>query len=304
MKRISLFICMASILLIISCGKQAKITNEKYVLLAPASPASIPLIRACSNLENIDVKLFTNHTKAHASFLRGDAEFIATGYNVGVNFRKSSNKIRIASSLVNELSYFVSTDPDIDSLFKINVKEVNLPFKGSPIELLFDSVAKAENINSISDCDKRYIAFPSTMELFKKGKAFNAVLPEPFVSMLIKQGIIKSYISLQKRFQEIYQADAPQLALFTKDNIDCNMLVDLLSEIDASVKQITVNPDETIKMIGDALPFPEEIIKNSVSRIGYQNLKGTKLTENLIKYHKIMGDDFAPQESFVIITEK
>lgn len=130
------------------------------------------------------------------------------------------------------------------------------------------------------------------------------MLPEPFVSLLLAQKKINSYVSLQKRFKYHYQTEAPQLALFTRTNADSNKISKILYEIDKSIQLLESNPEDTIASIINELSFPENIVFSSVQRIGFQNISGTVLKKNLIGYHKIMGDDFAPQESFVIITEK
>ncbi len=304
MRKLIMLSLLFAVLLNVSCTGKKDDNPQKYTILAPASPASIPLILACRKLDIFEIKLFTNHTKAHASFLRGDAEFIATGYNVGVNFRKNNKNVRILSSLVGELSYLVSNQTNVDSVFKLKTKEVNLPFKGSPIELLLDSIIIAEDKSSTDEYKRHYLAFPSTIELLKRGEIENAVLPEPFVSVLLAQNKIKSYISLQKRFQDQYNVQAPQLALFTKSSIDKRAIKLLLDQVDESSEYILENQAKAVDSALNDLAFSKQILMNSTSRIGYQCLMGSELTENLIEYHKIIGDNFAPQESFVIIAEK
>ncbi len=158
--------------------------GESVKIYAPASPTSIPLILAAEALPGVEIKIFTNHSQAHALFLKGDVEILCTGLAVGVGFFRQGVPVRIISSHVSGMTWLVS-DIVISRLGDLRGTPLYLPFPGSPMEEVTRFFARAEGLILNQDIVVKYISFPGAVALLQQGRIRAAALPEPFVSLAL-----------------------------------------------------------------------------------------------------------------------
>ena len=105
------------------------------MIYAPAGPTSIPLILAAESLPGVKVKIFTNHSKAHALFLKGKVQILCTGLSVGVGFYRQGVPVQIINSHVSGLAWLV-TNIKVTHFKDLRGMTIYLPFPGSPLEEL------------------------------------------------------------------------------------------------------------------------------------------------------------------------
>ena len=170
---------LVGIVLFFSSGVRAG-EGVPVKIYAPASPTSIPLILAAETLPGVEITIFTNHSQAHALFLKGEVQLLCTGLAVGVGFFRQGVPVRIISSHVAGLTWLVS-DKAVSRLGDLKGDSLYLPFPGAPVEEVTRFLARAEGLIWKQDIAIHYMAFPGAAMLLQQGRIRSAVLPEPFV---------------------------------------------------------------------------------------------------------------------------
>lgn len=292
-KLILIFIIVA----LFACNK----TNKKNIVLAPATPSSIPLILAVNNINNLEIELFTNHAQAHAKFLRGDANYIATGFTVGLNFSKQNKKVTCINSWVDDLAFLVSKTKNVNNIKQLKGKDIYLPFKGSPIEKTFDAIAQANNLNPNTDFKKHYLPFSSMLQLLNQGEIQNCIMPEPFVSKSLQNKTNFQGFSLQQEFKNAFNSSfAPQIALFSK-NTNIKQISKINSELVKAINFTNNNPKKAIEKTKNYFMLNPELLNSALNRTKFSSKSGKILKNQIENYLKIIKEKHTPNEDFYFI---
>ncbi len=262
---------------------------------APASPSSIPLILACRALGSgtATIKIFSNHSQAHALFLQGDSQILATGLSVGVRFYRQGAPVQVVNAYVTGLTYLVALEK-IDSLGDLRGKTLHLPFAGSPIDEVTRFFVSREGLVWNRDIRVAHTRFPATLKLLREGRIFAAALPEPFVSMIRERSGV--YVSIG--FRDLWEnytggkEGYPQVATLVKkdwaeDNAD--LIRRLNREVDRAVAFVRENPDEAAAQTQGFFSLPEGILRSALRRTDFRFLADPPLKREIETYYRTIG---------------
>jgi len=167
---------------------------DEPVILVPATPSSIPVILAAEGFG--EIKVVHSLAQAHASFIRGDADFVLTGLSVGLKFYDQGIPVRIVASHVSGISYLLYNKQRVakaDSFIDLQGKKIWFPFPGAPLEEVSRYLAGREKLELGKDIDIGYGGFQSSVKLLKAGKIDAVALPEPFVTLALKNAHFESF---------------------------------------------------------------------------------------------------------------
>lgn len=277
--------------------------GDKVRLLVPGTPSSIPLIIAAKKVSNIDVKVIHNLAQAHASFVRGDADLVLTGLSVGVKFFDQGIPVKIIASHVSSLSYLVYNSDKIKKIehFKdLTGEKIWFPFPNSPLEEVSKYFIKQEGLELGLDMDAGYGAFQSSVKMLQAGKSSVVVLPEPFVSLALKNSPnIKIGIDFSKLWSEYNDSIYPQVALIGKAewlNKNEELIAGFKKALKNSVLLCQTDPQTAITLTKEYFSLPEEILHSALLRTQFELLTDTDLQKSVFSYYKTIGTNLDEQQ--------
>lgn len=267
--------------------------GQEITVLAPATPASIPVIIAARQ-QDWKVKIFHNHSRAHSLFLNDKAQILITGLSVGKKFYEQEIPIKILNSYVSGLSYLVSSADSVRSFKELKDKTIYLPFKGSPLEEITRFFALQEKLQWEADIQPKYAPFPSTVNMLLNNKINYAALPEPHVSKLIEANSdIKISLSYYKlwNYYTPEEDGYPQVAAFIKSDHqpDLSFLENFNQALQEGIDFTRNYPDSAIGIAGSQLKFPPKILKASLTRTRFTIYTEAKLKDEIHSYYQILG---------------
>jgi len=270
------------------------------LIYAPPTPASIPLILAAETLPTVQVKIFTNHSQAHALFLKGEVEILCTGLAVGVNFFRRGIPVQIINSHVSGLTWLV-TDPGIKKFRDLKGTTLYLPFAGSPIEEVTQFFARAEGLIWNRDITIKYSPVPGATALLGQGRIRAAALPEPFVSLVLKQtgqGQRPVKLHLAADYKALWQKHTgnlygyPQVGTFVHPVFARShaLLIHALNvALARAISSISRNPDQAATTAGLYMDFPHDVLLSSLGRTKFHLWHGEDLKQVIYHYYQTIG---------------
>lgn len=275
--------------------------SPPVLIYAPSTPASIPLILAAETLPKLQVKIFTNHSQAHALFLKGEVEILCTGLAVGVNFFRRGVPVQIINSHVSGLTWLV-TDQGIKKFQDLKGITLYLPFAGSPIEEVTRFFARAEGVIWNQDIIIKYSPVPGATALLGQGRIWAAALPEPFVSLVLKQtgGQIARPVKLHLAadYKALWQKHTgnlhgyPQVGTFVHPVFarSHGLLIHAFNAALArAISSISRNPDRAAATAGLYMDFPHDVLVSSLGRTKFHLWHNEDLKQVIYHYYQTIG---------------
>ncbi|MCP4115031.1 MAG: ABC transporter substrate-binding protein [Desulfobacteraceae bacterium] len=291
--------CKAMIVVFLCClaqvlpGRAVGEPGRDIVVLAPATPASIPLILAVDDLPGVGVKIFHNHSQAHSLFLRKQAQFLTTGISVGVRFFRQGVPLKIINSHVAGLSFLVSTRP-VKGFGELKGEKIWLPFPGSPLEEVTRFFARSEGLVWQRDIRVGYAMFDSSVKMLQQGRIGFAALPEPFVSLAeAHAGLVVSldYAALWERYTGS-RTTCPQVGTFVNAQwakAHPELIVRFNQALARAIERCATDPGLGVQRAGHLLRFPGKILDTALGRTRFELLMGQTLKQGVTAYYKTIG---------------
>ncbi len=267
---------------------------EKVKILAAESISSAVLVYAAKKLDDVDIELFKDHTQAHARFLKGEIDILATGFSVGMIFYKKDKDIRLLGSYASGLSYLLTNEKKVDSFSDIIGGRIFLPFENSPIDQITKFFLKKENLEIREDITLLYKPFNFSYPIFERGKAEAGVYIEPFISRLEKNENIYisiKYEDLWRKYTDKKDWNYPQLAILSKNEwVENNkkFIKKFYKEINSGIKLLKKDKEKFLSFVEGAFEFPKGVLESSLDNTIFILDKGKILKDKTISYYKIL----------------
>lgn len=269
--------------------------ESKIKISVPGTPSSLPVIIAAKEFG--EVKIVHNRAQAHAGFLRGDADILLTGLSVGLKFFEQGKQVKVLASHVSSLSYLVYNTGNIsavNSFADLKGKKLWLPFPGSPLEEITAYFASQEGVELGEDIEPGYSDFQSSVKRLQLGKIDVAALPEPFVSLALKDSRVKVGIDFSKLYQKYNSVDYPQVVLLGKKEWlekNTTLLKQFKEELAKAIKLCQEKPEQAIKLARGTYSFPDEVLRQSLTRTRFSLQYDKELEETVYTYYKNIGKE-------------
>ena len=299
------------------------------MIYAPAGPTSIPLILAAESLPGVKVKIFSNHSKAHALFLKGKVQILCTGLAVGVGFYRQGVAVQIINSHVSGLAWLV-TSIKVTHFKDLRGMTIYLPFPGSPLEELTRFFMAAEQLEWNHDVHIRYTPFPGAVALLQQHRISVIALPEPFVSQVLTphnalwkssgdtsgQALIhdpdETFFPSKKQrapltspgfyalsYKAVWERHTgsphgyPQVGCFVHREFartHGTVIQKFNLALARSIQCLASDPDPAVKRAGAYMDFPGELLRRSLERTDFHLWHGAPLRQVLLHYYQTIGD--------------
>ncbi len=285
-----IFVCLAPL----ERGRAAAGPNPDPVLLVPASPAAIPLILAAQSLGNLKIKVFHNHSQAHALFLRDEAQMLATGLSVGVHFFGQGVPVKMINSHVAGLSYLVSTRP-VQGFAELAGQRIWLPFPGSPLEEVSRFFAKQEGLVWKTDIRVDYAMFDASVKMLKMHRIDFLPLPEPFVTLATGEGsdlfVCLDFAGLWEHYTGNVNG-FPQVGTFVKKGwarTHPRRIDQFNQALERAIISCTQDPDLAVQLSQPIVGFSRAVLKVALGRTRFHLLTGQTLKDAIFSYYETIG---------------
>lgn len=269
--------------------------GDSVVIMAPASPASIPLITASRRMARTRIQIFTNHSQAHSLFLKEKNRILSTGLSVATRFYQDHIPIQIINSYISGLSYLVTTKAGVKFFRDLKKTVIYLPFEGSPIEEITTYFIRQEGLRIPDDIRYSYSPLQATVELLRQGKIQSAILPEPYVSILMAgRTPLYTAINYYDRWQELTGkcTGYPQIGIIVKSDwaIKNSAYIQRFNQLIQEVIQvIQTDPEKAAEMVEDYMQYPLPVLKSAISQTRYELLTSQELKQEILEYYRIIG---------------
>jgi NitT/TauT family transport system substrate-binding protein len=281
------------ILAALTGGRADAQPGQDIIVLAPATPASIPIILAVNHLSGVKLSIFHNHSQAHSLFLNGKAQLITTGISVGLQFFRQGVPVKIINSHVTGLSFLVTTRP-VKGFGELKGKKIWLPFPGSPLEEVSQFFAQSEGLVWKQDILVGYAMFDTSVKLLQQKRIEAAALPEPFVSLAQEDPGLFASLDYTRLWEHYTRAGntCPQVGTFVNAGWAREHLafIDRFNQaLESAITDTTLNPDAAVQQAKIHLKFPEPILRTALGRTRFHLQTNQQLRQSVFTYYKTIG---------------
>ncbi len=265
-----------------------------WVIYAPASTTSIPIILAAKEIDQAQLTLFTSQEQANTLFMRGEISMLVGGLSVGLSLYRNGIPIQIQSTYVSGLSYLVTTGNVTNRFSDIKGTQVYVPFSGSPIEEVSQHLAECEGLQWGVDILPVYAPFETSTALLKEGEATSVLLPEPYPSLLENNPDVHISFSLSDLWNYCHPGDEgyPQIGVLVNPDWAKGHEVEIEAFNDAifaAIELINNEPETAVEMVKDDFQVPAEVLLNAIHRTQYQLFTGSEMQDRIDTYYQAIG---------------
>lgn len=173
--------------IIVVCSCSSKVPDKEQVtIMVPPSVSSIPLLeldgeKVADTL--INVEMFTDHLLSMAEFIRGDFDFILTGFTLGLSHYTGNNDIYLIATPVWGLSSLIVKDPEIKTIKDLAGKTVTVPWEKCPLDLQLKYILEKNNL--LDDVNIEYSVIKQPVPMLLQEHVDGICVPGPLASKLI-----------------------------------------------------------------------------------------------------------------------
>ena len=138
--------------------------------------------------DKTEVVIWENADQLKAYVAGEQGDFVTMPSNNSAIFYNKGLKLQLLDISVWNITYLITTDPDVASFADIKGQSLAVPFQGSVPDLMFQYIAKAEGLDPQKDFKLRYATDPTqAAQLLLSGQVQNAVLSEALATAVVLQ---------------------------------------------------------------------------------------------------------------------
>lgn len=262
----------------------------------PVGPASLPVFYMQENSDmNVEVSIHKNRDVVISKLIKGDTDIALLPTNEAAKLYNKDIEIKLINIHTWGVFYLLTTNPDIISWESLSGKEVYVPEKGGPMDILFKFITDNYKVKNIQI--KRGQPDQIT-QLMLNDMAETVFIREPFVSKILLNNL-KSHIigDAQKEWKKITSIELPQAALVVrKDFLNKNkLLVDEFNrQYSQAITWVNTNIDKSAELGMKYMNISAKVTKNSVNRLNLNFKNAQDAKPEIKKYLKILYD-FSPE---------
>jgi NitT/TauT family transport system substrate-binding protein len=281
--------CLAAMI----CGRADAQPGQDITVMAPATPASIPIILATDHLPGMKVRIFHDHSQAHSLFLSSRAQIISTGISVGIQFFRQHVPVKMINAYVTGLSFLVTNRP-VKGFRDLKGQKIWLPFPGSPLEEVTRFFVESEGLVWKHDIFVGYTMSATSVKLLQQKRIDAAALPEPFVSLAGNDPGLFVSLDYAKLWEQYTRSPGtcPQVGTFVNAEWakEHPVLVNRFNlAIKSAIDRCIRDPVFAVQQAQTYLAFPESILRAALSRTRFHLQTGRELQESVFAYYKTIG---------------
>ncbi|PWJ85143.1 NitT/TauT family transport system substrate-binding protein [Oceanotoga teriensis] len=258
----------------------------------PVGPASLPVFYLQENSNGaVEASIHKDRNIVISKLMQNEVDIALLPTNEAIKLYNKGVDIKILNIHTWGVFYLLTTNSEINSWSDLSGKEVYVPDKGGPMDILFSFVTDFYDVNNI----KIKRGKPNQIaQLMINDMADTAFLREPFVTSILlknKKAIICE--DVQKDWYEISGIELPQASLvvrtaFLRDNKE--LVEDFNKDYSKAIDWVNSNIDEASKLGMKYMNISDKVTKASVERLNLRFKDAHDAKDEIEKYLKVLYD--------------
>lgn len=306
-KRGTLYIAILLLSMLISGGcSKADVDNQtaapaapEVSLINPTGPAVIPAAGITTGNVGSDVKVNVQYWKTideAIGLLSGnDVDFAVLPITSAANMYSSGIDIALLGVHEWKVFYLIARDDvEFTDWNSLKGRTVYTPTaKGQTVDVLTRFALQKENIIPDEEVKFAYLPPQEIAVLFQEGKVDFAALPEPFVTLSLKNGNGRVVSDYQQYWTETGGSEKgiPVAGLFVKNELLKNNPETVRAVAEAFRSSTTWsndNLDQAIEASSEILPLPAPLMKDSMQRVTFDYISSADVQSDVLYFLETM----------------
>ncbi|MFN4190222.1 MAG: ABC transporter substrate-binding protein [Pseudothermotoga sp.] len=265
-------------------------------ILIPAGPTVVGVAALLEGKVSSEVPLkidfWRTLDQVSAQIAAKSVDVVVLPVSIGTTFYLKKTDLRLAAVTLWSGFYLVARDVKIDSVEDLKSQEIYTPQgRGQTGDVLTRFLIDKYNLSNTSI---KYAVQNEIVALMSAGKVKIAVLPEPFVTLALKNASASIVFDLQQVWSDLTGKPAriPITGVFVRGELvqEPQQIMRALDAIKRSIDYAVKNPDEvsqlSAKYLGGMNP---QIIAESLKRSIYEYQSAKEEKENILFYLSIVS---------------
>lgn len=265
-------------------------------LLVPAGPTVVSVAALLEGKVSSDVPIkidfWRTLDQVSAQIAAKSVDIVILPVSIGTTLYLKKIDLRLAAVTLWSGFYVVAKDIQLNSIEDLSNQEIYTPQgKGQTGDVLIRFLVNRYNLSNTSI---KYAVQNEIVALMSAGKIKVAVLPEPFVTLALKNASASIAFDLQQIWSSLTgkPAQVPITGVFVRGELvqKSQEVIQTLNAIKRSIDYAMQNPDEvsqlSAKYLGGMSP---QIIAESLKRSLYEYRSAKEQKENVLFYLNIVN---------------
>lgn len=265
-------------------------------ILVPAGPTVVSVTALLEGKVSSEVPLkidfWRTLDQVSAQIAAKSVDIVVLPVSIGTTFYLKKIDLRLAAVTLWSGFYLVARDVKINSVEDLKGQEIYTPQgRGQTGDVLIRFLIDKYNLSNTSI---KYAVQNEIVALMSAGKVKIAVLPEPFVTLALKNASASIVFDLQQVWSDLTGKPAriPITGVFVRGELvqEPRQIMKALDAIKRSIEYAVQNPDEvsqlSAKYLGGMNP---QIIAESLKRSIYEYRSAKEQKENIFFYLSIVS---------------
>lgn len=239
----------------------------------------------------IKIDFWRTLDQVNAQIVTKNVDLIVLPVSIGASLYSRGLDLKLAAVIMWSGFYIVTKDLGKVDLKDLVGQEVYTPQgKGQTGDVLIRYLLERNGLKPDSDVKIRYATPPEIVSLMSAGKIKIAVLPEPYVTLAMRQAKASIAYDLQQLWSEHtgLPARVPITGVFIVRSLDKETLHKTLTAIEKSLKYAVENTREAAVLSSPHLGgIPVEVVEESLTRTLYEYRPASEIVSEVIHYLSI-----------------
>ena len=279
----------------ISVQKTEAVENSEIKISVSPSPSSIPVYYLLENSDlNLKVDIHKNRNIVISKFMKNNIDMALLSTNEAAKLYNKNVDVKLAGVHTWGIFYLLTTDDEISTWKDLKNKNISLPSKGGPMDIVFNYLAEKNGINLSSDLKVRRGKVRELSQLMINDMAETAVLRETFATQVIMNNSEADIIlNLQKEWKKETGLDLPQSSLvlhgsFANEEINKEKIKQFNEEYKKAVEWVKKNPQKAADVAEKYMNINKKVSKLSTPRLNLNYKKVLNVKNEIENYFKIL----------------
>ncbi|MGM0409882.1 MAG: ABC transporter substrate-binding protein [Bacillota bacterium] len=270
-------------------------SDNKIRISVSNSPSSIPVFYLLENSDlNLEVEIHKNRNIVISNLMENEIDMALLATNEAAKLYNKDVDLKIANVHTWGVFYLATTNDKITSLSDLKGKNIALPDKGGPMDIVFNYIAKKNDINVEKDLKIRRGKVREIAQLMSNDMVETAVLREPLLSqVMIKNEKAKVMLDLQKEWKKETSMELPQSSLVINGEFINEKNHELIKEFNEEYKKaiawVNNNPKEAAELAEKHMGTKKKVNELSNPRLNLSFKKANEAKEEITNYFEILS---------------
>jgi len=282
-------------------------------VLSPVGPTIVSLVGILEDkidsAVELDIEFWTSFDQITASLVSKDADIVIVPVALGEMLYDKGMDVQLAAVTLWKSFYMVTSDIDADSLSDLKGVEIYTPQgTGQTGDVLMRYKFRELGLEVGEDVEIKYAKPPEIVGLMAKGKVKAAVVPEPFVTLMLKK-VDGSEITFDLQAiwgEETGNYRVPITGVMVRKSALVERPLEISSALNAindSIDFAMGNKDEAVALTTKYFSgMPAPVLKESLSRSEYAYKSVLKIRNEVQSFMKTINEIYpeipVPDEGF------